>query len=98
MCGEDTACIVIQSPDFLGRARHPDRLRALAERTHDCGALLVVAANPISLGMLKPPASWGADIVVGEGSRWATRSALVAPISASSPAGKSTCAARADVS
>ncbi|MCS7221302.1 MAG: aminomethyl-transferring glycine dehydrogenase subunit GcvPA [Anaerolineae bacterium] len=67
LCDEQTACVVIQVPDFFGRVLHPDRLRALAQQAHGCGALLVVVANPIALGLLQPPGAWGADIVVGEG-------------------------------
>jgi glycine dehydrogenase subunit 1 len=40
---------------------------ALAEVTHRAGAKLVVAVDPISLGLLKRPAEYGADIVVAEG-------------------------------
>ncbi len=67
LCDEQTACVVIQVPDFFGRVLHPDRLQALARQAHDCGALLVAVANPIALGLLRPPGAWGADIVVGEG-------------------------------
>ncbi|NOZ27621.1 MAG: aminomethyl-transferring glycine dehydrogenase subunit GcvPA [Chloroflexi bacterium] len=67
LCDEDTACVVVQYPDFFGRVLHPDRLRALAEDVHARGALLVVVANPIALGLLQPPGACGADIVVGEG-------------------------------
>ncbi|MCD6289456.1 MAG: aminomethyl-transferring glycine dehydrogenase subunit GcvPA [Anaerolineae bacterium] len=67
LCDEDTACVVVQSPDFLGRVIAPDRMRSLADSVHRHGALLVVVANPIALGMLKPPGECGADIVVGEG-------------------------------
>lgn len=67
LCDEQTACVVIQVPDFFGRVLHPDRLRALAQQVHDRGALLVAVANPIALGLLQPPGAWGADIVVGEG-------------------------------
>jgi glycine dehydrogenase subunit 1 len=67
LCDSSTACVVIQSPDFLGRVIPPSRMRDLAGRVHGCGALLVVAANPIALGVLTPPGACGADIVVGEG-------------------------------
>jgi len=61
---EATACLVVQYPDFLGRIRD---LSGLAEAAHAVGALLVVVADPIALGLLKPPGEFGADIVVGEG-------------------------------
>jgi len=66
-CDGATACVVVQSPDFFGRIVAPDAMRALADRVHACGALLVVAANPVSLGLLVPPGETGADIVVGDG-------------------------------
>ncbi len=61
---QDTACVIVQYPDFLGRI---EDLTPLAEAAHAVGALLVVATNPVALGMLKPPGAMGADIVVGEG-------------------------------
>jgi len=61
---ETTSCLILQSPNFLGEIEDLD---GLAERVHAAGALLIVAANPISLGLLKPPGEYGADIVVGEG-------------------------------
>ncbi|NJN81470.1 MAG: aminomethyl-transferring glycine dehydrogenase subunit GcvPA [Caldilineaceae bacterium] len=64
---DETACVVIQNPDFLGTLQTPARLQQLADTIHAHGALLVVAANPISLGLLKPPGDYGADIFVGEG-------------------------------
>jgi len=60
----DTACAIVQYPDFLGRI---EDLGPLVEAAHAVGALLVVVANPIALGLLKPPGEFGADIVVGEG-------------------------------
>jgi glycine dehydrogenase subunit 1 len=60
----DTACVIVQYPDFLGRI---EDLSDLAEVAHEAGALLVVVADPIGLGLLKPPGEYGADIVVGEG-------------------------------
>jgi len=63
----DTACLVVQNPDFLGRIRAPDAMGDLAAGTHAAGALFLVAANPIALGLLEPPGSYGADVTVGEG-------------------------------
>ncbi len=60
----DTACLIVQYPDFLGRV---EDLSDLAEAAHAVGALLVVVSDPITLGLLKPPGTFGADIVVGEG-------------------------------
>ena len=64
---QETACAIVQVPDFLGQLESPRDLAALAEAAHGVGALFVVVADPISLGLLKPPSAYGADIVVGEG-------------------------------
>jgi len=61
---DDTACLVVQSPDFLGRVVD---LTGVADAVHERGALLVVVCNPIALGLLKPPGAYGADIALGEG-------------------------------
>jgi len=62
---KSTACLVVQSPNFLGEIEDLD---GLADKVHAVGALLVVAvADPISLGLLRSPGDYGADIVVGEG-------------------------------
>ena len=65
MLDGETACLIVQNPDFFGQLLDVD---GLAEAVHEVGALLVVVANPIhSLGLLKPPGEYGADIVVAEG-------------------------------
>jgi glycine dehydrogenase subunit 1 len=61
---DDTACLVVQSPDFFGRIHD---LAPLAEAAHTHGSLLVVVSNPIALGMLQAPGAQGADIALGEG-------------------------------
>ena len=61
---KDTACLVVQSPNFFGEI---EDLAGLAEKVQAARALLIVVTDPISLGMLKPPGEYGADIVVGEG-------------------------------
>ncbi|HVH77788.1 MAG TPA: aminomethyl-transferring glycine dehydrogenase subunit GcvPA [Stellaceae bacterium] len=61
----DTACIVVQNPDFFGSLHD---WTALAARCHQTGALLVVVVNEIvSLGAVTPPGEMGADIVAAEG-------------------------------
>jgi len=62
---DKTAVLVVQSPNFFGCV---EDLQALADSAHAVGALfIVVVTEAISLGLLKPPGSCGADIVVGEG-------------------------------
>ena len=61
---EATAGIVAQYPNFYGEL---DDLAGLASAAHDDGALLVVSADPLAMGMLRPPGDFGADIVTGEG-------------------------------
>jgi glycine dehydrogenase subunit 1 len=59
------ACVVVQSPNFFGVV---EDLSGFADVVHQEGALLVQAiAEPVALGLLKPPGAWGADIAVGEG-------------------------------
>ena len=60
----DTALFVVQTPNFFGQI---EDLAGLADKVHAAGALLCVVADPVSLGLLKPPGQFGADIVVGEG-------------------------------
>ncbi len=67
MLDNQTACVIIQNPDFLGRIESPEALSDFAAKVHAAGALLVVSANPISLGLLVPPGEYGADIAIGEG-------------------------------
>jgi len=61
---EDTTLVAVQYPDFLGNI---EDFTALGEAAHAVGALFCVVINPLALGMLKPPAEFGADVVVGEG-------------------------------
>jgi glycine dehydrogenase subunit 1 len=64
---DDTACVIVQNPDFFGQLESPADLQALADAVHEAKALFIVSADSISLGLLKPPGEYGADVVVGEG-------------------------------
>lgn len=62
---DETACIVIQTPDVFGRLHD---LTEIAEKAHKHGALVIaVFTEPVSLGLVKSPGEMGADIAVGEG-------------------------------
>ncbi len=65
VCGDEPACLVVQSPNFFGCI---EDLASLAEVIHSRGGLfVVVVSEPLSLAILKPPGECGADIAVGEG-------------------------------
>ena len=62
---DETSAVVVQYPDVLGRLSD---LKPIAKAAHEKGALLIaVVTEPVALGLLEPPGSQGADIVVGEG-------------------------------
>jgi glycine dehydrogenase subunit 1 len=60
---EQTAAVIVQYPNFFGGV---EDLAAVEPIAHGKGALLVVSANPLSLGVLEAPGKLGADIVTGD--------------------------------
>ena len=60
----DVASVLIQQPNFLGNLEPVDKI---SEMVKAAGATLIVSVNPMTLGVLRPPAEYGAEIVVGEG-------------------------------
>jgi glycine dehydrogenase subunit 1 len=56
--------LLVAYPNYLGCLEDLAAARAVCDRT---GAMLVVAFDPITAGVLRSPADWGADVVVGEG-------------------------------
>ncbi len=61
---DQTACLIIQQPNFFGCLEAVEELTVMA---HAVGALSVVSFDPISLGVLKRPGDYGVDIAVAEG-------------------------------
>ena len=61
---DETAAVFLQQPNFLGSV---EDLAALAPVAKSTGALLVVAVDALTLGVLRPPGDFGADVAVGEG-------------------------------
>ncbi|MGQ9692151.1 MAG: aminomethyl-transferring glycine dehydrogenase subunit GcvPA [Thermaceae bacterium] len=61
---EGVGAVVVQTPNFLGALETPD---PLVEEAHRKGALFVAVVDPLSLGVLRPPGEYGADLAVGDG-------------------------------
>lgn len=64
MLGDDSACFYVQQPNFFGMMEDGG---ALGEAVHAAGAKYIMGVNPATLGVLKSPREYGADIAVGEG-------------------------------
>jgi glycine dehydrogenase subunit 1 len=60
----ETAGLYIENPSYLGFLE--TRGKEMADLLHSQDSLLLVGADPISLGVLTPPAQYGADIVCGD--------------------------------
>jgi glycine dehydrogenase subunit 1 len=61
---DQTLCVIVQHPNFFG---HLEEVEAISRLCQERGALFVVSFDPISLGLLKRPGQYGADIAVAEG-------------------------------
>jgi glycine dehydrogenase subunit 1 len=61
---DSAACLILSQPNFFG---YLERLEAGEQLIHQAGGLFITVADPISLGLFKTPAEYGADICVGEG-------------------------------
>ncbi|MGC3968200.1 MAG: aminomethyl-transferring glycine dehydrogenase subunit GcvPA [Pirellulales bacterium] len=63
-CNDQTACVLVQQPNFFGSL---EEVEAIGRAAHEAGAMFVVSVDPISLGILKKPSEYGADVVTAEG-------------------------------
>lgn len=60
---DETAAVAVEYPNFYGSIEDLEKIQSFIE---DKKALFIVYANPLALGLLTPPGSFGADIVVGD--------------------------------
>ena len=60
----ETACVLLQQPNYYGLLEDGE---AIGDMLRDSDIKYIISCNPISLGILKTPAEYGADIAVGEG-------------------------------
>jgi glycine dehydrogenase subunit 1 len=61
---DKTAAVYIENPSYLGFIE--TQVNEISKETHAHGALFIVGVDPTSLGILKSPGGYGADIVIGE--------------------------------
>jgi len=61
---DKTAAVYIENPSYLGFIE--EHVDEISKAAHAHGALFIVGVDPTSLGILKPPGDYGADIVIGE--------------------------------
>ncbi len=61
---DETVCVVVQHPNFFGCL---EEVEAVAKIARERGAVFIVSFDPISLGLLKKPGDYGADIAIAEG-------------------------------
>ncbi|NLM44786.1 MAG: aminomethyl-transferring glycine dehydrogenase subunit GcvPA [Clostridiales bacterium] len=64
LMGKDIAGVIIQNPNFFGII---EDLTDIEKIVHENKSLLISYVDPISLGIIKSPSEYGADIVIGEG-------------------------------
>jgi glycine dehydrogenase subunit 1 len=62
--GDHVACLIAQTPNFLGSL---EPMPALVAAAKAAGALVVAVVDPLSLAVLESPGAYGADIAVGDG-------------------------------
>ncbi|MCU0623828.1 MAG: glycine dehydrogenase (aminomethyl-transferring), partial [Gemmatimonadaceae bacterium] len=65
--GPETCAVLLQYPTTFGSV---EDYRAVVERAHAAGALVIVASDLLALTLLTPPGEWGADVVVGNSQRF----------------------------
>jgi glycine dehydrogenase subunit 1 len=61
---DKTLCVIVQHPNFFGNL---EEVEAISKLCKDNGALFIVSFDGISVGLLKRPGQYGADIAIGEG-------------------------------
>ncbi len=66
---DSLACVIVGYPNFYGSI---EDVRAVTEKVHAAGGMVVVSVYPMALGLLVPPGEMGADVVTGEGQPFGT--------------------------
>lgn len=64
LVSDETAAVLIENPNVFGVVE--EAAEAIAHAAHEHGGVMIAATDPVALGYLEAPASWGADIVCGD--------------------------------
>ena len=62
--GDGTAAVFVKTPTYLGVVE--TGVEEIVRIAHEAGAFVVASVDPSTLGVLRPPAAWGADIACGD--------------------------------
>jgi glycine dehydrogenase subunit 1 len=62
---DDVAAVYIENPSYLGFLE--EQVDDISKAAHERGSLLIAGVDPTSLGVVRPPGEYDADIAVGEG-------------------------------
>lgn len=73
----DTGSVVIQNPNFFGCFEDVYKIKEIVSKFPDCK--FIVAVNPVTLALLRPPSDYGADIVAGDGQVFGSSLSLGGP-------------------
>ncbi|MEM3833025.1 MAG: aminomethyl-transferring glycine dehydrogenase subunit GcvPA [Thermoprotei archaeon] len=71
------AALYVENPSFFGIL--DPNVEVAGKIAHEFGALYIVGVDPLTLGIIKPPGDYGADIVVGEGQHLGSPPSLGGP-------------------
>jgi glycine dehydrogenase subunit 1 len=75
---ESVAAVYVENPSYLGFLE--TQVDSISRIVHDAGALLIAGVDILSLGIVRPPGSYGADIVVGEGQELGSSTSYGGPL------------------
>ena len=65
MVDDSVAGVYVENPNFFGVFE--EDIGKIGKIARDAGSLFVVGVDPVSLGVVRDPCSYGADVVIGEG-------------------------------
>ena len=75
---EDVAAVYLENPSYLGFIE--EQVDDVSKAAHERGCLLIAGIDPTSLGVIRPPGEYDADIAIGEGQPLGNRMGFGGPL------------------